>query len=203
MGELHAPPGDFAKHPLRTVEVLVSSLVRVSGYRTGEPHFGRGGGGRFDHPLSSRKRAYGTCYCALELVTAIAETVLHDEEPVNGKFHVADTEFLRRFALRFSSNEQLVVADLTGAALKTTIGDGAISTLAISELSQAWGRAIYDHPKKVDGILYMSRHVNDRKALVVFERAKRKLTGAHVAPLVDEPGCARAVMDLRIVFEYG
>lgn len=180
----------------------MSSLVRVSGYQTGEPHFNRGGAGRFDHPLSSKRRPYGTCYLALDLVTAIAETVLHEEDPEDGQFLIAESELLRRFVVHFSSNQKLVLADLTGAALKTTIGSSAICALAASESSQAWGHAIYNHPRKVDGILYMSRHVNDRLAVVVFQRARRKLTGARVEPLVDEPGGTRAVMALRIVFAY-
>jgi len=203
LSELRSPPEAFAKQPLRTLQVGPSSLIRVSSYASGEPHFNRKGGGRFDHPLSSRKRPYGTCYLAFDLITAIAETVLHDENPVGGFFRVAHTEVLRRYVVHFGASKPLVAADLTGAALKTTVGSPAISALATCEQSQQWGRALHDHPQKIDAILYMSRHMNDRKALVVFDRARHKLVSATARPLLDEPGCAGALSDLRVVFDYG
>ena len=56
------------------------------------------------------------------------------------------------------------MADLTGIALKRLGGTGAISTILPYELPQAWAKAVYGHPAQVDGIYYMSRHLNDRPA---------------------------------------
>ena len=35
--------------------------------------------------------------------------------------------------------------------------------------------AIHSHPDTVDGFLYMSRHKNDEKAVILFDRAAHKL----------------------------
>ena len=54
--------------------------------------------------------------------------------------------------------------------------------------------AVHQHPEAVDGILYMSRHLNTDKALVLFDRARPKLTSARYTPFVDYPGALAAVL---------
>ena len=58
---------------------------------------------------------------------AIAETILYDEMPVNGRFDVAAQEIEERHCVRFQG-QLLTLVDLTGTALKALIGTGAIST---------------------------------------------------------------------------
>ncbi|HRO59095.1 MAG TPA: RES family NAD+ phosphorylase [Burkholderiaceae bacterium] len=170
----------------------MNELVRVSHYLTGEPHFGRGANSRFDDPRKSPRSGYGTCYLATDLTVAIAETLLHDEAPMRNGFHIAETEVLERHVIRFSGTASLVLADLAGPALKALVGSSELSTVVPYDIPQAWGLALHRHPQKVDGLLYMSRHVNDRKAIVVFGRAAAKLAGATSRPLIDEPRSACA-----------
>ena len=146
-------------------------LFRISRHASGEPYFGRNATNRFDDSHKQPGKRYGTCDCGFDLETAIAETILHDEEPKAGIFRLAATEFTTRHLVQFKRREELVVADLTGSWLKRLGGTSAISAIVPYELPQRWSRAIHKHPQLVDGIFYMSRHLNDRPALVIFDRA--------------------------------
>lgn len=97
----------------------------------------------------------------------------------------------------------LVLADFTRTALKALIGDGSISTITPYKLPQAWARAVHQHPAGVDGILYVSRHVNDQNAVVLFDRAGLKLTGPRYKPLNAARDALIAMMDLHISIDYG
>jgi hypothetical protein len=174
--KLLPPPAaaEFAKLKLRVKNVDATKLHRISRYTSGEPHFGRGGANRFDDPA----HVFGTCYLGFDAPTAVAETVLHDEMPVRGRFGVAQADFESRQMVRFPEGGMLKLADFTGAALKVLVGDSSISTVMPYDLPQQWAAAVHAHPEQVDGICYVSRQLNDRKAVVVFERAMGKLGAA-------------------------
>jgi hypothetical protein len=198
---LSPPRATLAKRPLSTVKIAPAKLFRITRHDGGEPFFGKRAANRFDDPSLLAYRRAGTCYFGLSLIVAIAETVLHDEMPQDGHFDIAVQEFEDRFLVRFAG-ERLVLADLTGVALKALAGDGSISTIMPYTLPQQWSRAIYRHPQKVDGIVYMSRHVNDAKAVVLFDRAAPKVRAIRYLPLPDAPGVARTLTALHIRFSY-
>lgn len=198
---LLAPPRGLHRRTLETVEVEASSLLRVSRFGSGEPHFGRTRGNRFDDPERVPGRRYGTCYFGFELVTALAETVLHDELPRGGHYRVAATELSSRHVVHLSG-DRLVLADLTGLALKTMVGDGSLSTVLDHSLPQKWSRQLHGHPAQVDGLLYVSRHLNDRHACVLFDRAVAKLGPCVSTPLGAYPGALEAMFALRITPTY-
>lgn len=197
------PPSKALKTlQLPTTAVQVSSLYRISRFESGEPFFGKAAANRFDDPSRSRPARFGTCYFGFDTLTAISETLLHDEVARAGKFPLSYAEFASRHLHRFSGGE-LTVADLTGVALKTLGGDGSISTIMPYQLPQRWARAVHRHPQHVDGILYMSRHLNDRKALVVFDRARDRFHQPSSCQAL--PAVARIVEDiatLHISFDY-
>lgn len=199
---LTAPPRGIASIPLRTVQLAPSKLYRISSYASGEPHFGRGASNRFDDPTRSKSRRFGTCYVGESLEVAIAETVLHDEMPVGGQFSLATNELERRYCVRFSGGATLTLADLTGTALKSLVGSSEITTIMPYDLPQRWSLALHNHPTGIDGLIYMSRHVNNKRAVVVFERAAHKLGMPSYKPLPNASGALAAVMDLRIAFKY-
>lgn len=93
-----------------------------------------------------------------------------------------------------------MLANLTGIPLKTLGGHGSLSTIIPYDLPQRWAMAVHRHPQCVDGIYYMSRHLNDRPAVVVFERAKSKLAGASAMELPQVSGIIKAVRALHITF---
>lgn len=160
---LKPPPRNLSRIPLTTQSVRAKALYRVSRRGFGEPYFAKTAGNRFDDRAKPKKNRFGTCYFGLDLKTAIAETVLHDEMPVQRTFQIAFTEIDSRYLVRFKRGS-LVLANLTGTALKTLGGNGSLSTIIPYKLSQRWAMAVYRHPQCVDGIYYMSRHINDRPA---------------------------------------
>lgn len=108
-------PSEYvAKGDLDCQIILPRNMIRVSSHKTKEPFFGKSGTNRFDAP---DKKLFGTCYFGKTLEVAIAESILHDACPKNGKFNVAPDDFANRFVIRFSGSK-LRVANLTGAALK-------------------------------------------------------------------------------------
>src|SRR5690606_34133725 len=86
---------------------------RISRHVTGEPYFGRNKANRFDSPDGS----YGTCYFALSLITAVAETLLHDRIPTPDGYEVDTESVYARRVHRFDDTAQLRLADLTGEHL--------------------------------------------------------------------------------------
>lgn len=198
---LRPPPRNFDGIALATKTVSVANLYRVTRHRAGEPFFGKSASNRFDDRSRRAEQRFGSCYCGLDLETAIAETVLHDEMAASGKFSLSYGDFASRRLVRFDG-DQLTLADLTGVALKTLGADGSISTLTPYRLPQLWSMAVHQHSRNVDGILYVSRHVNDRLAAVVYERAATKLGTAASMPLLNAPGVWEAIRNLHISFDY-
>jgi hypothetical protein len=186
---------------LDTKTVRAKDLYRVSRYSSGEPYFGKTASSRFDDRSQPKKKRFGTCYFGLDLETAVAETVLHDEMPVEGTFSIAYSEIDSRYLVRFKRGS-LVLANLTGIPLKRLGGHGSLSTIVPYKLPQYWSMAVHRHPQCVDGIYYMSRHLNDRPAVVVFERARSKLIGASAQELPRVAEIMKAVTDLHISFVY-
>ena len=130
---------------------------------------------------------------------AFAETVLHDELPENGRFVVTPESLECRFVVAFSG-KTLKLADLTGPGLKLSGIDGSVSSIDDYHLPQRWSVAIYKHPLKVDGILYMSRHMNSGKSVVLFDRAKRKLKSQRYVPFLKHPDSTNTVLALHVTY---
>lgn len=189
-----APPKTLKDQLLKTIEVDPSALYRVSRYSAGEPFFGKSASNRFDDPL----KKFGTCYLGHSLECAIAETVLHDLMPVKGQFHVPLAELESRHLVQFKGPEKLTLVDLTGAHLKVLVGTSAICTVTPYDVPQQWARAIHRHPQRVDGIQFVSRQLNDQRAVVIFHRARHKLQSPRYTPLLDAKGALAAISTLHI-----
>lgn len=190
---LTAPQRSFSSQPLTVIEVDPATLLRISRFSSDEPHFGRTAGNRFDDPCRSIRRRFGTHYAGLSLRVAFAETILHDEEPSGGRFQIAGAVVSSRYVVEFEG-DALRIADLTGVALKRAGIDPSLTTITDYTLPQRWSLAVHKHPEAVDGILYMSRHVNTDKAVVLFDRARPKLTSVRYTPFIDYPGALATVL---------
>jgi hypothetical protein len=199
MTKLLPPGASFSRLPLDIRLLNPSILYRVSSHDSGEPHFGRSRGNRFDDPVAKKADRFGTCYLGLNLTVAIAESLLHNAEPENGRFEVAVSEIDAHYVFRFSG-PRLRLANLTESLLLLN-GNGEISGTTSYRLTQKWSRAVYDHPEQVDGFLYMSRRVNDSVAVVVFERDPQKplaLKPSIPVRLSAHPEFADSVHQLRL-----
>ena len=179
---------------LRPVRVEVSSLVRLSRYPATEPYWSSGVY-RFDDPDPGRAGEFGACYTAGSIEVAFAESVIHESGRfVDGAYEVPSAELTERSVVRFACDRRktLVLADLTGAALKALGLNNDISALADYSVSQAWAQAIHDADPRWQGIRYVSRQMNKGFAYAIFERSglkklrSEKLKVAQVDGLCDQ-----------------
>lgn len=196
---LNPPPRQdvFNQSTLPTVSVDPASLYRIGKYNTGEPFFGTSGGNRFDDPEKVASKRYGASYFGFSLACALAETVLHNLVPVRGRFPVTASEIDSRYVLEFTGTP-LVLADYTGAALKRSGATSELSTITPYTLPQKWSRAVHRHPAQVDGIKYVSNHLNTEFAVVLFDRASKKVSLRQATPLPAYPGALAAAMLFRL-----
>ena len=161
---------------LRPVRVEVSSLVRLSRYPATEPYWSSGVY-RFDDPDPGRAGEFGACYTAGSIEVAFAESVIHESGRfVDGAYEVPSAELTERSVVRFACDQRktLVLADLTGAALKALGLNNDISALADYSVSQAWAQAIHDADPRWQGIRYVSRQMNKGFAYAIFQRSGLK-----------------------------
>lgn len=66
-------------------------------------------------------------------------------------------------------------------------------------MTQKWGAAVNAHPANVDGFIFVSKQLNDKRALVVVDRAHRKFGAPTYIPLSHAPGLTQAKKMLGIV----
>jgi hypothetical protein len=182
-------PGTF-EDLLRPTRVAVASLVRLSRHAATEP-FWSAGVYRFDDPDPGRAGAFGTCYTASAIEVAFAESVIHESGRfVGGTHEVPAAELTERSVVRFvcERRKTLVLADLTGAALKSLGLNNDISASADYTTSQAWAQAIHGASTRWDGIRYVSRQMNSGFAYAIFERSGLRMlhAGKLMARQVDE-----------------
>ncbi len=176
-----------------------AKLIRISSYKTVEPYFGSSGANRFDAPgCATGKPEFSTCYFGLTLPVAIAETVLHDEIAVSGRFRIPSTILAGKQVLRFAGSK-LRLANLTGAHLKKLNGHADLSGTVDFAITQQWSLAVFNNPGRFDGFLYMSRHLNTQMAVILYDRAAPKVQVAAVSSLLATTGYAEAAQMLGIV----
>jgi hypothetical protein len=165
-------PGSF-EGLFRPVRIEVASLVRLSRHPATEPYWSAGVH-RFDDPEPDRAGAFGTCYAANSIEVAFAESVIHESGRfVGGSYEVPAAELTERSVVHFACQRRktLVLADLTGAALKSLGLNNDISASADYTACQAWAQAIHDASPRWDGIRYVSRQMNKGFAYAIFERS--------------------------------
>lgn len=187
---------------LTTVCLDPSKLYRIGTHNTGEPYFQHSGANRFDAPgakLAPPAPEYDSCYFGLSLDVAMAETMLHDLSPINGAFKISTSSLEAFYLLRFKG-EPLVLADLTGVALKRLDGNADLAGHDPRyDRTQRWALAIFQNPAMVDGFIYMSRHLNSEKAVMLFDRAKPKISVRKPVKLIKASGFRAAATRFNIV----
>ncbi len=165
-------PGSF-EDLLRLIRIEVASIVRLSRHPATEPYWSAGVY-RFDDPDPGGAHAVGTCDTASTIEVAFAESVIHEcGRFAAGSYEVPAAELTERSVVRFACERRktLVLADLTGAALKALGLNNDISASADYTTSQAWARAIHVASLRWDGIRYVSRQMNKGFAYAIFERS--------------------------------
>ena len=165
-------PGSF-EDLLRPTRIEVASLVRLSRHPATEPYWSAGVY-RFDDPDPGGAGPFGTCYTASSIEVAFAESVIHEcGRFVGGSYEVPAAELIERSVVRFTCGRRksLVLADLTGAALKALGLNNDISASTDYAASQSWARAIHSASARWGGIRYVSRQMSKGFAYVIYERS--------------------------------
>lgn len=195
---LGPPPPELAEERFRKTYLYPDRLVRVSTYHTGEPYFGTSGRNRFDAPGGVAGAAeFGVCYFGTDLELAMAESILHDEMPVGGYFRLPREDINKHFALYFEGSA-LHLLNLTGPLLKRLGGSAELAGTGDYALTQRWSQAVYANPASYDGFLYMSRHMNSRRAVALFDRAASKIHMHSYSPLASAHGFMDAFRRLGV-----
>jgi hypothetical protein len=137
--------------------------------------FGTGLGERFNDP----QELYGVCYLAFEPEAAFVETLLrarNDDVVALAAIEaraIASVPIARSLRLVAPFGRHL-------SALHATAAHGRYV------VSQAWSRALHDHPDAPDGIAYRPAHDDALTAVALFERARGALGPPRSRPLIRE-----------------
>lgn len=106
--------------------------------------------------------------------------------PVNGRFKLTLADLKSANVLEFEGDD-LNLLFLAGPLLKRAGGTADLGGSGSYAVTHQWSAAVHANPAGYDGILYMSRHLNNGKAVVLFDRAAAKITLAHHQPLIKHP----------------
>ncbi len=139
-------------------------------------HFDRSGRGRFDSPQAS----YGILYAAQNEGGAFIETFGR----TLGIKTVSQTALQQRNLFTITSDRPLIIVDIWGVNL-TKLGVDARLSSGDYQISRAWAQAIYNHPQKVDGICYHSRHDDPEICCGLFERTATILKEINLGNLTE------------------
>jgi hypothetical protein len=143
-------------------------------------------------------RRFGVVYLGSSLKVCFLETILRDErDGIVGHVEIAESELDDRRYGEIKVREALQVLDLTGDG---PVRMGIPSDVARSSrqaLSRKWSLAFYDHPRKVDGIIYPSR-LNGENNLAIYDRAIAKLEPLRDGDLKRAPGLADVLDDFLV-----
>lgn len=140
-------------------------------------YFDRSGRGRFDSPQAS----YGILYAAQNQRGAFIETFGR----TLGIRTVSGAALQQRNLFTITSDRPLVIVDVWGVNL-TKLGVDARLSSGSYEVSRAWALAIYNHPQKVDGICYHSRHDDTEICCGLFDRTAAILKEINLGNLIEQ-----------------
>lgn len=198
VNRLGPPPVELATERFRKTYLYPDRLVRISTYYTEEPYFGISGRNRFDAPSAAAGAAeYGVCYLGTDLELTMAESILHDQLLENGRFQLARDQVDSHFVLYFEGSP-LHLLNLTGPLLKRLGGSAELAGTSDYALTQRWSYAVHANPAGYDGFLYMSRHLNSRRAVALFDRASPKIHLHAYARLASAAGFGQAFRRLGV-----
>lgn len=170
------PPPDFASVKLPLVR-RDGPWVRIHQASRKPLFFGKSGDNRFDAPAGE----FGVLYVGADPCCAFIETFGH----ATGVRVVTQGELRARALSTVESERALALVDLTGKGLARI---GADASLAVGDdyaLAHRWAKAIHDHPRQPDGILYRARHDPSRFAAAIFNRARSVLNASTSWNLLD------------------
>jgi hypothetical protein len=178
IARVHAAPLDIA-------ELTVGKLLRIGSARFASlVHFGREAQYRFDAPDQS----YGVMYAGLSFMTCFAEVLLRDSLLAEPKPTLFESDLAGLVAATLGpARRRLRLARLLGPMPNLGI-DAQISTYHDYNITQAWSKALHDHPSSVAGLLFASRMNSPALSVAIFDRASKGLRERTRVPVRLPPG---------------
>jgi hypothetical protein len=175
---------------LEKAELTEAVLLRIcrTQFATQEPCFRKTKLFRFDAPDQS----FGTCYAARNFKTCFVETVVR-----NGPLEIPKSEYdSRSVAILLVNVAKLHLVPVHGDSARGMRLDLADLASGDYRYAQALSKAVYNHPDRPDGMVYLSRYDEPSLAIVMFDRAAPhvRLFGAvPPVPLSQAPELADAL----------
>jgi hypothetical protein len=181
------PPPDFQTRELPTV-ISQGIWYRLNAKDfSSSLYFDRSGKGRFDSP----GQGYGILYVGEDVYASWIECYGRS----HGAKGVSEMVLKQRDLYEIESQRPLVFADVTGSGLVKLGADARLSSGAYATARQ-WAQAIHDHPQKVDGIRYRSRHDDARYCYGIFDRCANELQEKNVGNLLESnPSFLAEILD--------
>lgn len=200
MASLPPPPtSDFDRVTLQIERVPAGSRFRrIYRQRFPDPLGYGHGGSRFGDPRTGRGRRFGVLYLGESLNVCFLEAVLRDQRNgAVGDYPIPETELRDRVFAEIEVSTPLNLIDLRGNGPVQMGVPSDVARRQDQSLAQDWSLAFYQHPTKVDGIIYPSR-INGETNLAIYGRAIKKLRVATTTRLISAPELARVLIDLRV-----
>jgi hypothetical protein len=180
-----SPRKDFYRRSLPILEIdtgsyfyrLNSRLNDRGELRQSAMFFDLTGRGRWD----GVNQGYGILYVGADSYAAYIESYGRKPEQrsfLGDRLLITETELNRRFLARFTCKKQLKFVQVYGNGLQKLGLDSQITSCAPEEYEfpRKWGRAFHQHPAKIDGICYLSRHDNTRLCYGIFDRVASEIS---------------------------
>ena len=141
---------------------------------------------------------FSVLYLGSTLKVCFLEAILRDKRNgVIGNYVIRESKLRsRRYAL-IEPTSPLYVVDLRGDGCVRMGIPSDVPRSANQALARRWSLAFYQHPSQPDGVIYSSR-LNEHTNLAVYDRAIAKLRAVSNTPLIEAPGFAGVLDDLRV-----
>lgn len=184
------PPASF-RLLIRAVSAVWCRIHRV---KDDPLYFGKVPQNRFDAPAGE----FRVLYAARDAHGAFIETFGH----ATGVRFVTVTELRGRGLAGITAKRALRLVDLRGEGLARMGADGELANGLNLDLSRRWARAIHDHPRRPDGILYRARHDPARSCAAIFDRAAPDVAANRLGTLLRREH-QRLLADILDTYKFG
>jgi hypothetical protein len=186
MTPLDPPPKDFSKLNLVTTEVEPSSPLRLASTK----HLSSDPFRRDRQYRDAPDESFGVLYAAFDLETAFVESIVRGKghplpagEPLIIDFETLASRYIATLS-RSSSGRELHLVQLYEAGLSAVKADNRLAAVDDYATTQLWAKAFHAHPANIDGIVYMSRYLGNRRSVVLFDRARGAIRFNNSLPLL-------------------
>jgi RES domain len=186
------PPEDFNRRELPII-TSQGTWYRLNAVEFDSSlYFDRTGKGRFDSPA----QGYGILYVGADVYASWIECYGR----THGAKGVSELGLRQRDLYAIDSHRPLVFADLTGSGLVKMGADARLSSGAYT-VARQWAQAAYEHPQRVDGIRYRSRHDDARYCYGIFDRCAQEIQEQNLGNLLTSN--PRLLAEILDYYDYG